>query len=75
MWSRKSKKIKLNKIKLIGLPDNSNSSSTLPIATISSRSSDTHRGIGVPQNRLRDIAQSFASANLEKKSKMMMKEE
>ena len=34
------------------------------MATISSKSSDTHNGIGVPQNLFLEIAQSFASASL-----------
>ena len=46
------------------LPDKLYNSSTLPMATISSKSSDTHNGIGVPQNLFLDIAQSLASASL-----------
>lgn len=38
-------------------------SSMDPMHTISSPSSLVHKGIGVPQNRLRDIAQSRAALN------------
>ena len=49
---------------LTSTPESSLSSAMEPMATISSPSSLTHIGIGVPQKRFREIAQSFAPSSL-----------
>lgn len=49
---------------LTSTPESSLSSAIDPIATISSPSSLTHIGMGVPQKRLRETAQSFAPSSL-----------
>lgn len=64
--SRMSRKSSPN-ILLTLTPESSSSSATEPTATCSSPSSLTHMGIGVPQKRLRDTAQSLAPSNLRRR--------
>lgn len=48
---------------MLSTPDNLYSSSTDPIQTTSSKSSDTQSGIGLPQNLFLEKHQSLASSS------------